>query len=132
MNLIHNPRTVSLTVKFLQKVGRLEDTIPLQSKLPRTKASTISVLNAQINEILTTDFDADTYKHDVPCYFAMSVRDPLLRFETTHEILQSHFTNVSTVQLDYAYHQPPAPFTYEQLNRDFHETVDTFINPARL
>lgn len=130
VNLIHNPRTISVTVKALQKIGRLEDSIPLEKKLPCTKASTISVLNAQINEILTTEFDVESNKYKTPCYFAMSVHDPLLSFETTHNILQNHFANVNTVRLTYPYHQPPAPFTYEELNRDFYETVDSFINPT--
>jgi len=129
VDLIHNPDTVSITVKVLQRIGQLEDTIPLQEKLPRTKASTISVLTAQINEILTTEFAVDANKYNTPCYFAMSVHDPLLRFETTQNILESHFENVSTVRLSYPFHQPPAPFTYEELNRDFYETVDSFINP---
>jgi len=129
VNLIHNPRTVSKAVKVLQKIGKLEDTIPLQEKLPRTKASTIAVLNAQVNEILTTNFDAELEKYNTPCYFAMSEHDPLLRFNTTHEILQNHFENLSTVKLGYPFHQPPAPFTYEELNRDFHRTVDSFIKP---
>lgn len=129
VDLIHDPRTIAKVVKILQKVGRLEDTIPLQEKLPRTKASTIEVLNAQLNEILTTEFETELKKHNTPCYFAMSVRDPLLRFETTREILQSHFANLSTVRLDYPFHQPPAPFTYEELNHDFHATVDSFIQP---
>ena len=129
VNLIRDPRTIAKTVKVLQKVGKLEDTIPLQEKLPRTKASTIEVLNAQLNEILTTEFKAELGKSEVPCYFAMSVHDPLLRFDTTHEILQNHFANLSTVKLDYPFHQPPRPFTYEELNRDFYQTVDTFIQP---
>ena len=129
VDLIRNPNTVAVAIKALQKIGRLEDSIPLQEKLPRTKASTIAVLNAQINEILTTDFEVEAQKFDTPCYFAMSTDDPLLCFETTHKILQNYFANVSTVRLDYPFHQPPAPFTYEELNRDFHETVDTFIQP---
>jgi len=129
VNLIHNPRTISATVKALQKIGRLENTIPLKEKLPKTKASTISVLNVQVNEILTTEFEVEPQKYDTPCYFAMSVYDPLLHFETTHKILQNHFANVSTVRLSYPFHQPPAPFTFEELNRDFHETVETFIQP---
>lgn len=124
---IHNPRTVSLIVKVLQNIGKLEDTIPLQEKLPRTKASTIAVLNAQLNEILTTEFDVSAEKHETPCYFAMSVYDPLIRFDATAEILQKHFTEVSTFRLDYPFHQPPTPFTYEELNHDFHATVDSFI-----
>lgn len=130
VDLIHNPGSVSVTVKVLQRIGRLEDTIPLQEKLPQTKASTISVLTAQINEILTTDFAVEANKYRTPCYFAMSVHDPLLRFKTTHDILQSHFENVSTVRLAYPFHQPPAPFTFGELNRDFYETVNSFLNPT--
>lgn len=129
MDLIHDRRMVAKTVKVLQKAGKLEDAIPLQEKLLRAQAGTIAVLNAQLNEILTTDFDAELKKHNTPCYFAMSVRDPLLHFETTHSILQNHFTSLSTVRLDYPFHQPPAPFTYEELNHDFHATVDSFICP---
>ena len=129
VDLIHNPGTLSITVKVLQRIGQLEDTIPLQEKLPRTKASTISVLTAQINEILTTEFAVEASKYSTPCYFAMSVHDPLLRFETTQDILQSHFQNVSTVRLSYPFHQPPAPFTFEELNRDFYETVNSFLTP---
>ena len=128
VELIHNPRTISMTVKALQKMGQLEDTIPLEKKLPRTTANTISVLNAQINEILTTEFEVETDKYATPCYFAMSIHDPLLRFDTTHEILQKHFASVNTVALTYPYHQPPAPLTYEELNRDFYRTVDTFMH----
>ena len=129
VSLIRDPRTIARTIKVLQKIGKLEDTIPLQEKLPRTKASTIEVLNAQLNEILTTEFKAELGKSKVPCYFAMSVYDPLLRFDRTLEILQNHFANLSTVKLDYPYHQPPRPFTYEELNSDFYQTVASFIHP---
>lgn len=128
VDLIRNPQTVSLTVKALQKIGRIEDTISLEKKLSRTTAGTISVLHAQVNEILTAEFEVEAERYNTPCYFAMSVHDPLLRFDTTHEILQKHFSNVNTVRLAYPYHQPPAPFTYEELNRDFYETVDAFMS----
>lgn len=127
VELLHNPRTVSMIVKVLQQAGKLEDTIPLQEKLPRTKASTIAVLNAQLNEILTTEFEVTPEKYNIPCYFAMSVHDPLIRFDATENILQQHFADVNTFRLDYPFHQPPAPFTYEELNHDFHATVDSFI-----
>jgi pimeloyl-ACP methyl ester carboxylesterase len=130
VNLLRNPRAISTIVKLLQKAGQLEDTIPLQEKLPRTQATTISVLNTQIKEILTTEFKVESEKHDTPCYFAMSIHDPLIRFDATAEILQKHFTEVSTVKLSYPYHQPPTPFTYEELNRDFYETVNSFLRPV--
>jgi len=128
VSLIHNPYTVSATVKTLQRIGRLEDTIPLQEKLQHTKASTISVLNAQVNEILTTEFEVAPTKYQTPCYFAMSVYDPLLRFDTTLNIVHNHFANVNAVPLLYPFHQPPGAFTYEELNRDFYKTVDAFID----
>lgn len=127
VDLLHNPRTVALIIKALQKVGHLEDTIPLQEKLPRTKATTISVLNSQIKEILTTEFKVEPEKHETPCYFAMSIYDPLIRFDATEEILHKHFANINGVKLYYPYHQPPTPFTYDELNRDYYETVDTFM-----
>ena len=127
ISLLRNPHTISLIVKALQKFGQLEDTIPLREKLPLTKATTISVLNSQIKEILTTEFKVESEKHDTPCYFAMSINDPLIRFTATDEILQKHFANINTVKLYYPYHQPPTPFTYEELNRDFYETVNSFL-----
>ena len=127
VNLIHNDRTIAMMVKTLQKFGKLEETIPLKKKLPHTKAGTISVLNAQIEEVLTTEFHVEPAKYQTPCYFAMSIYDPLLYFETTLEILQNHFEDVNTIRLKYPFHQPPAPFTFEELNRDFHETVNTFL-----
>ena len=126
-DLIHNQRTLSPIVKFLQKIGRLEQTIPLERKLLTTPASTIEVLNVQVNEILTTEFETNPIRHKTPCYFAMSIYDPLLRFDITLGILHNHFADVSTVRLSYPFHQPARAFTYEELNRDFYETVDTFM-----
>jgi pimeloyl-ACP methyl ester carboxylesterase len=126
-DLIHNQRTVSVVVRLLQKMGRLEDAMPLEKKLLHTRASTISVLNAQVDEILTTEFDIAPTKHQTPCYFAMSVYDPLLRFDMTFHIVHNHFENVSAVPLLYPFHQPPEAFSYEELNRNFYKTVDSFM-----
>jgi hypothetical protein len=57
----------------------------------------------------------------------MSVYDPLIRFDATVEIMQKHFGNISSLKLYYPYHQPPQPFTFEELNRDFYETVTAFL-----
>jgi pimeloyl-ACP methyl ester carboxylesterase len=126
-DLIHNPYTVSVVVRLLQKMGRLEDTLPLKKKLLHTRASTISVLNAQVNEILTTEFEVAPAKHQTPCYFAMSVYDPLLRFDITLNIVHNHFENVNAVPLFYPFHQPPGALSYEELNRNFYKTVDEFM-----
>ena len=125
--LINNKRTVAFAVKFLKKLGRLEDTIHLERKLLTTRPSTIEVLNAQIHEILTAEFDVAPVKYRTPCYFAMSVYDPLLRFDTTLSILHDHFASVSALPLLYRFHQPPRPFTYDELNGTFYKTVHEFV-----
>lgn len=127
INFLHNPHTLSLAIAFLRMVGKLENTIPLKRKLPRTTATTIDVLSSQITEIITTEFDIPSNKYETPCYFAMSIFDPLLRFETTLGIAEKHFANMSTVRLTYPFHQPPRPFTFEELNDGFYETVDIFM-----
>ena len=126
-DLIHNEFTVSLVVRLLQKLGHLENTKPLRKKLLHTAPSTISVLNAQIHEILTAEFEVTPVKHQTPCYFAMSVYDPLLRFDITLNVVYNHFENVKSVPLFYPFHQPPGAFTYDELNRNFHKTVDDFM-----
>ena len=126
-SLIHNEYAVPAVVKLLQKIGRLEKTVPLEKKLLQTSENTISVLNAQINEILTTEFEVTATKHQTPCYFAMSIYDPLLSFDTTLQIVHDHFENVSTMPLLYPIHQPPGAFTYDDLNKNFYKTVNMFI-----
>ena len=126
-DLIHNKRTVHVIMRFLQNVGRIEQTIPLEKKLPMTPKTTLSVLTSQINEILTTEFEIAPVKYGTPCYFAMSIYDPLLRFDTTLDVLKKHFTNVNTVQLTYPFHQPPRPFTFEELNQGFYNTIDSYM-----
>ena len=125
--LIHNEFTASVVVKFLQKIGHLENTVLLQQKLLHTTPGTISVLNAQISEILTAEFEVTPAKHQTPCYFAMSVYDPLLRFDITLNVVYNHFENVKSVPLFYPFHQPPGAFTYDELNWNFYKTVDDFI-----
>jgi len=125
--LVHNPRTVSTVVSLLKKVGKLENTLPLREKLSQVKAGTVAVLTSQIREILTTEFEIEPEKYNTPCYFAMSIHDPLIRFDSTLDILHRHFANVNSVKLHYPYHQPPTPFTFEELNRDFGVTVNSFL-----
>jgi pimeloyl-ACP methyl ester carboxylesterase len=129
-DLIHDKRTGHWVVKAVQNIGGLEKTIPLERALPKIPRSTLSVLNAQINEILTTEFDTRPEKYATPCYFAMSKYDPLLCFDTTLKVLKGHFENVNTVQLTYPFHQPPTPFTYDELNQGFHKTIDAFMGNA--
>jgi pimeloyl-ACP methyl ester carboxylesterase len=124
---IHDRRTVSTVVKILRKAGNLENTIPLEDRLLHIPQTTLSVLNAQVDEILNTTFEIHDKDNQTSCYFAMSTLDPLLSFEAALETVNKHFENVKTVRLSYPYHQPPKPFTFEELNNDFYGTVNEFM-----
>jgi len=130
-DLIHNERTVLWVARLLQKMGRLESTSPLAPKLLVTREGTIAVVNAQIDEILTTEFQVAAAKYSTPCYFAMSLYDPLIMFEATQSIVHQHFVDVSTLRLTYPFHQPPQPFTFAELNRDFFDTVNAFMHSEK-
>jgi len=127
-DLIHNPRSANWIIKAIRGFGQLEKSVPLERRLPQTSRGMMNVLNAQITEIFKAHFDVPAAKSPIPCYFAMSINDPLLDFDITHNVLDQHFSNMNTIRLTYPFHQPPRQFTYEELNADFFETVDTFIN----
>jgi len=38
--------------------------------------------------------------------------------------LCSNFSNVHVTKLYYPFHQPPKPFTFQELNRDFKESIE--------
>ena len=96
-----------MVARLLQKMRHLEHTGLLQDLSPAPAPGTISVLNAQIHEILTAEFEVTPVKYQTPCYLCMSVYDPLLRFDITLNIVYDHFANVKSVPLFYPFHQPP-------------------------
>jgi pimeloyl-ACP methyl ester carboxylesterase len=128
LRLLHSPSTVDLMFRFLQRIGRLESTIELRPKLLTISESTLEVLNSQISEILTVQLPEPASRHTTPCYFWMSVNDPVLDFEMTLAAAQAHFTQVNVVRSNIPFHQPPDPLTYDGLNREYYETVDGFLS----
>jgi hypothetical protein len=60
----------------------------------------------------------------------MSVNDPLLDFETTLAVARRQFAPMTILRLAYPFHQPPRPFTFEELDHDFHSTVDEFMGAS--
>lgn len=117
----------AILVHLIRSMGKIEKGIPLDEKISRMGVSTMDVVGCELQDILTAEFAPPPTVHDAPCYFAMSRRDPLLDYCTTLQELQRHFGNVQILELDYPFHQPPRPFTFEELNRDFGPTVDLFL-----
>jgi len=127
LRILHSPQTVTLAFRFLQLVGKLESTIELRPKLLTISESTLDVLANQMKEIATTEFPSPTEKSTTPCFFWMSVNDPVLDFDKTLVVAEKHFESVKVVRSDIPYHQPPEPLTYEGLMHDYYEMVDGFL-----
>lgn len=120
LDLLHNPLLVNGMLQFIRVVGRVElHDISLRGKLLSLPSSTLDVLVRQINEILNTQPIEELATIDIPCTFGMSSLDPLLSFETTLELIRSKFYNLSVSAFNLPYHQPPRPFTFAELNREF-------------
>ena len=114
-------------VKFFRRLGNIEQAVELEKKLAEIHITTLEVLTAEIEEILTVEFPSlKTYP--TPCYFAMSIYDPLLNYQRSLKEAQTHFENLNSIELYFPFHQPPQPFTFHELNENFHATVNRFIN----
>jgi len=123
----HNPYKRSRLMDLLQVVGKIERREQLENKLGKTSLSTIEVLTEELAEIMRIEFSHPAARYKTPCYLTMSVHDPLLDFQTTLTELENHFTNVYVTKLYFPYHQPPNPFTFDELNRDFKESAEKFM-----
>ncbi len=121
---LRHSRRRALFMDFLQLIGKVENRHQIEQKLAKIEISTIEVLGEQIKEAMKFRYPPPETKYNTPCYFTMSVRDPLLDYEITLNELRINFSNVHVTQLSYPFHQPPKPFTFDELNRDFRESME--------
>ncbi|MFC1936207.1 alpha/beta fold hydrolase [Chloroflexota bacterium] len=124
VRLIHNNKLGSLFVNFLRRIGQVEESIPLEKRLKEIKPSTIQVLVRQMGEVLSLEHPLPANKFKIPCYFAMSVYDPLLEFYTTLDVINNFFEEVKVVKFYFPYHQPKILPTFEELNRDYSAVLE--------
>jgi pimeloyl-ACP methyl ester carboxylesterase len=127
LKMMHDRALVEYVLLMLRKWGHVEFYgNALRDTLLSLPGSTLDVLTYQINEILSADPISDVNECDVPCVFGMSRLDPLLNFEMTKRFIEAKFRNVWVESYDLPYHQPPEPFTFEGLNRDYGGLLEKF------
>lgn len=126
-HLFHDPPYSQYSAKILRKIGRVEETIPMDQVMEKLKPVTLEILITQIQESLEIEFPKPSVPLSMPCYFAMSTRDPLLDYQITLNTLNGLFSQPSITELDYPFHQPPQPFTFDELNAGFRPTVEAFV-----
>ncbi len=119
VDLLHNQRLGRYIIALLKLIGKVEKTTPFDRKILSVPPVSLDTLAYQINEILTFKFPELEAPFRQPCYFAMSVRDPLLDFEVTLEVLEAYFEQVFVERFDFPYHRPPELPTFEGLMQDY-------------
>ncbi len=127
LKMMHNEALVDYVLLMLRKWGHVEFFgNALRNTLLSLPGSTLDVLTYQINEILCTDPISEVEVCNTPCIFGMSRLDPLLSFELTKKSILGKFRNVWVESYDLPYHQPPEPFTFEGLNREYGGVLEKF------
>lgn len=119
LRLLRNKAIASTVSSLLKNIGKVEETGSLSETLRTLPASTLDVISHQIYEIFTFDL-LKTYtpvKHK--CYFTMSIHDPLIKYEETYDTVKKYFPNMKSEKLYLPYHQPPKPFTFNEMNEEF-------------
>lgn len=119
LNAIRGKKGSALVAWFMHEIGKFETSSDLTVRLRGFTESSVDVLIAQVNEILTTPSASLAGPYATPCLFGMSTRDPMLDFETTRHFIEGAFPEFSEERWDFPYHAAPDPLTLEDYERDY-------------
>ena len=125
---LHSNLGSTLWAEFLVRFGHIEYKDLMRQRLTEISPLTVQAVVGQAKDILGTHHFCST-RYPLACYFAMSVRDPLLDFAFTSKAVKGMFSSVDEVQLDLPYHQPPEPLTLDYLNGTFGHLLDRIPMP---
>lgn len=119
LRVIHSPRLSPLFAKALKKFGNLEKNVSLDEVFQKINDTTCEVLSYQFGEIMNLELPLVSQPFLQPCYFAMSIYDPILDFTATLEAAHRQFSNVEVKTFTFAYHQPPERLNFQQMVQQF-------------
>lgn len=123
LRLIRNERFSPVIASLVSRFSNMEKNIPMEKVLRNISDSTADVLSFQLDELLNFELpNGNPYPQ--PCYFAMSVNDPMLDFETTVGVLKSQFSQVHIERFTHHYHQPPKPLTFPEMVQQYNPLLD--------
>ena len=113
----------TLFARFAVEVANIEHYDILKENLQATSLSTIRALTGQMREIFYSHQFVNA-RFTQPCYFAMSIIDPLIDFSFTSAALKQMFPTVEEIPLYLPYHRPRVLPTLEYLNRTYPDILD--------
>jgi pimeloyl-ACP methyl ester carboxylesterase len=106
------------------RIGNVEHPDIVKENLRATPLCTIQTLARQLDEILNTHHFVGSVWYTQPCYFVMSVIDPLVDFSLTSTALKRIFPNIDETRLGLPYHRPRELPTFEYLNYTYPHLLD--------
>jgi pimeloyl-ACP methyl ester carboxylesterase len=109
--------------QFAVKVANIEHFDILKANLQATSLATIQTLAGQLREIFNSHHFVEA-RFTQPCYFAMSVIDPLIDFSFTSAALKRMFPSIEEIRLYLPYHRPRVLPTLEYLNQTYPHLLD--------
>jgi len=127
LKTMRSPRLSWLLAGTIGRAGKVESSISMEEVFSKISDSTADVLSYQLAEMLEFEIGAQL-PFTQPCYFAMSVRDPLLSFDTTLEVIRRIFPKAHVEEFQFPFHQPPKPPTFAELNQHYGRLLDTICS----
>lgn len=124
---IRSSRLNGFLSQAIAQAGKVESSIPVGEVFLKISDSTADVLCYQLAEMLNFEMQAQSTPFEQQCYFAMSVHDPLLSFDTTLDIVKRNFQKVHVEKFQFPFHQPPKPFTFEEMNRNYGQLLEIIV-----
>ena len=113
----------TLWARFAVEFANIEHFDILKENLQATSLSTIQALSGQMREIFHSHQFINA-RYTQPCFFAMSVLDPLIDFTFTSAAVKQMFPTVEEIRLYLPYHRPRVLPTLEYLNRTYPDIME--------
>jgi pimeloyl-ACP methyl ester carboxylesterase len=125
--VMNAPRLEKPLTYALSKAGNVDRRILENKHALRMPLSTLDVFAHTMDEIFQTEYQYPHAPFNTPCYFGMSINDDILEYNSTEQIVRRHFEQLTIQKFTHPYHQPPEPPTFEWLNREFGQFLNTIV-----
>ena len=124
VDVMHGDRTYNAFAEFISRVTNIDKQILVEKEIKNFPPSTLEVMAASMSELLNLSYFSEHAPFSLPTYFGMSLYDDLIDYDKTLAIVEGLFTNLKTEKFNLPYHQPPVPYTFEELIENFGQFLD--------
>lgn len=119
--LIHTKILIGFFVWITCRLAKTGFSSDFNKGLQDLKEKTLEIVGEQVREVMNLDAYKPKEKLSIPCYFTMSINDPLINYSVTLSALTQIFSNIKIKEFDFPFHQPRVPFTLKDYNENFYE-----------